>query len=115
MKKNLIKYGLILKLILPLILCLMALTGCDNREEYIGIEGTVVEKEFEPEHYITTYVYTGKVLIPIINRIPDTWTLTVEYETDGETEKIRYEVTEALFNEYGIGDKYIYYREVNND
>lgn len=100
----------ILTAFVALIICFSAftLTACADNEKYIGIEGTVTDKEFEEEHTTTTFIWTGKSGFPVFNRHPDAWYLTVEYDMDGKSEEARYKVTEEIYNTYEIGDTYIY-------
>ena len=39
--------------------------------------GEVVSKWMIPSHYNTTYVQSGKVMIPITTHIPDAWSLNI--------------------------------------
>lgn len=93
-----------------MILCLSAFTftACVDREKYIGIEGSITDKEHREAHTTTTFIWTGKSGFPVITRHPEAWYLTVKYYMDGETEEIEYKVTEEIYNTYEIGDTYIY-------
>lgn len=82
-------------------------TACRN-ERYIGIEGTIVAKEYVPEHKTISFIPTGKSLIPITNHHPDAWYITVEYDINGKKEKAEFEITEEEYKTYDIGDIYIY-------
>lgn len=94
-----------------LMICFSAftLTACANcNEKYIGIEGTVIDKEFIPAHKKSQFIWCGKFGYTTYRHYPDAWYLTVEYDMDGNIEETRYEVTETVYNEYEIGDTYIY-------
>jgi len=80
----------------------------DKREKYIGIEGTVIEKDFKPAYSYTTMIWTGKFAVPMIHNVPDSWYLTVEYEIGEESEECRYKVSETEYYMYSIGDTYVY-------
>lgn len=99
----------IIKIFLVAILCLsmFLLVACANNEKYIGIEGRVVDKEYEES--FTTLIFTGQMYMLITH--PAQWILTVEYKTENGIEKTEYEVSETIFNLYEIGDLYIYMGE----
>lgn len=73
------------------------------------IEGVVVDKEFIAAHTSrsTTFVYSGKVTVPIARTIhhPDTWRIHVSGMTeDGEAHAEWWEIGEALYSRIEIGD-----------
>lgn len=103
-------------LFLILILCLSAFifTGCNDKEKYVGIEGVVIDKEYKEAYTTTTFIWTGKFGIPVINRHPESWYLIVEYLIEAEPVEYKYRVTEEEYNAYKIGDIFIYYGDQDN-
>ena len=90
--------------IIAAIVGLVWLTGCTHLHE-----GTVTEKEYQPERYYTTTVMqmVGKVMIPITYHHYDDadFILHVEgYDEDGEWTHDHVYVTEECFNAHSEGD-----------
>ena len=63
--------------------------------------GEVIGKEYLPAHYTTTYVMSGKTMIPITNYIPESWNITISI--DGLTDNVN--VSEYKYNIIEIGRK----------
>ena len=93
---------------LALILCLsiFIFTACNDK--YIGIEGTITDKEHTTAYTTIQVVYTGKTFISYPVHHPEEWRLVVEYDIDGKKKTTSYSVTEEEYNTYKIGDMYIY-------
>lgn len=103
----------IIKVIFPLLLLIVILSGCGNQIT----SGKVYKKRYVPAHEETNttpiVISTGKtittVLIPRTERIPDKWYITIRSETpneDGKFEESMYSVSEETFNRYEVGDFY---------
>ena len=93
---------------LALILCLsiFIFTACNDK--YIGIEGTIIDKEYKEPHTTTYFIKSGNIMIPMKMHHPAEWYLRVEYNIDGKKKTTSYSVTEEEYNSYKIGDMYIY-------
>lgn len=71
-----------------------------NNANYGTKEGTVIDKQYNGS--FTTYVYSGKVLVPIYH--PSSWKIKLQKETvDGE-KTIWIDVTEEEYKTINIGD-----------
>lgn len=60
-------------LILWLVFYLVDTVGVKAHEEQVR----AVDKDFTPAHNQTTMIQSGKVLVPIITRVPDHWAIIV--------------------------------------
>lgn len=63
--------------------------------------GEVVGKGYSPAHYTTTYVMSGKVMVPVTNYIPESWSITISI--DGFTDAVY--VSEYNYNIIEVGKK----------
>lgn len=63
--------------------------------------GIVTEKHYVPAHTTTTFVMSGKVMIPIINYIDDSYDIIVEI--NGLTDNVS--LYQNDWNEINIGDE----------
>jgi hypothetical protein len=63
--------------------------------------GEVIGNGYSPEHYTTTYVMSGKIMVPITNYIPESWSITISI--DGLTDVVS--VSEYNYNIIKIGQK----------
>ena len=64
--------------------------------------GVVIEKWFEPAHTYITFILVGKVSVPQIHQVPDTWKVKIQingitdnvsfYESDCNTLKVNQKV-----------------------
>lgn len=96
-------------LILALLLC-----SCSNKIT----EGEIYEKEFKPEDTqlvpITTFIYTGKVSVPIIHyyrrHYPDRYIVRIRQYNEEENTFLynEYYVDAETYNKVNIGDWFIY-------
>lgn len=64
-------------------------------------EGVVTDKYYVPAHTTTTYVMSGKVMIPITNYISESYDITIEI--DGITDDVG--LCNSYWNTVQIGDK----------
>lgn len=78
-----------------LVVALLCLLGCVN-------SGTVVDKQHLLAYTTTTFVMSGKVLVPITTYHPESWSIKVE--DGGETGWVS--VDETTYDEYEVGDYY---------
>lgn len=86
--------------------------------------GEVIDKTFTPEHtetrVITTFIYSGKVMMPIttpyIFHYNDRWEIKIrDYsEEEGKYLYATYSVTEEAYNQIQIGDQFVYSEELEN-
>ena len=67
-------------------------------------EGVVTEHYYVPAHTRTTYVMSGKVIIPITNYINDSYEITVEI--DGLTDNVC--LDKSNWNEIKVGDRFCF-------
>tara|TARA_R110001592_G_C12827615_1_gene719608 strand:+ start:235 stop:645 length:411 start_codon:yes stop_codon:yes gene_type:complete len=63
--------------------------------------GEVVGKGYSPAHYTTTYVMSGKVMVPITNYIPESWCITISI--NGLNDAVN--VSEYNYNIIEVGRK----------
>lgn len=63
-------------------------------------EGVVINKWFSPAHSVTTYVMSGKIMIPITNFYSDTWYISIS--VNGISDKVS--ITYSYFNVVRIND-----------
>jgi len=70
--------------------------------------GTIINKEFVPEHTQTyvSFIYTGKTSMPVVRtrRVPDSWYITIEGEIKGKTRKKNIYVSKDEYDSVNIGD-----------
>jgi len=102
-----------LRLFLVGLLVFTIFVGCSSEKKnvpayLVGVEGVVVDKEFSKGYTTTSLIPSGNTLIPLINHRSDRWYLLVEYTLDGETETVRYEVSEDIYVSLSVGDIYVY-------
>lgn len=105
------KFCLILAILLLLIL-VVSFAGCDDDP----CEGEIIKKEFLEEHTevrtITTFIYTGKVCIPVVRpysyHYPDRWKVTIQWYSEGKFHTREIWVTEECYNKVTIGDWFVY-------
>ncbi|WP_077920441.1 hypothetical protein [Spirosoma sp. 209] len=62
-------------------------------------KGVVIGKRIAPAHTTTTWVMSGKVLVPVITRHPTVWYLDIQ--VDAQTDEMH--VSEARYNKTPIG------------
>ena len=77
---------------------LLGFTGCSSAIK----EGTIVDKEYRPEHYI--YTWNGRCVIR--THFPDKYIFTIEDEIEGESQQNRIEVSCEDYYSYEVGDWY---------
>lgn len=67
-------------------------------------EGIIINKYYKGPYTTTTYVMSGKVMIPITNYHSESWNFELQKEVNGKNKNITVEVTENMYNKYNIGD-----------
>jgi hypothetical protein len=63
--------------------------------------GEVIGKGYSPAHYTTTYVMSGKVMIPVNTYVPESWNITINI--NGLTDIVN--ISEYNYNRISIGEK----------
>ena len=108
-EKGFITVFLIIVLV-ALIIFMISLIGIAIYEniDYGEKEGTIIDKYYRGSYVTTTYVTSGKIIIPNTMYHPESWNFKLQKEVDGEEKTITIEVTEELYNKYNIGD---YFKE----
>ena len=74
---------------------LMLLSGCATLDS-----GVIVEKKTRDPY--VTYVYTGRVMVPV--HYPETFHLVVQGTGENEMIKSEWSVSERVYNAYEVGD-----------
>lgn len=80
---------------------LIILTGCSNIKE-----GTIVDKYYRPPFVTTSFMYNGKIMIPLTVSHPASYQLKIELEVDGEKKSRIIYVDSKTYEKYDIGDYY---------
>ncbi len=70
----------VILLIIILVLSVMLLTGCSL--DYGELKGVVVDKKHTTEYLVTSYMYTGKTMIPTTQYYPETWKIEIQKEEE---------------------------------
>lgn len=80
----------------------LVFTGCAKvkSEEVIEINAVVIDKDYDAPYTITTCMYTGKTIVPIVRSYSADWDITLEYEGIIDN----WDVNEDIYNQYKIGD-----------
>lgn len=93
MKKKL----LFILLLIPL---LFIFVSCDDTEkDYKIYEGYVVDKIYEESRTYTTFVYSGKVLIPITHYIPEKYYIVI-YKNETIS---KHKVSKEFYSNFEVG------------
>ena len=71
---------------------------------YFFRDGTVIDKEFDPEHTYT--VYDPALEMPVTRTMPDRYYLTIEKEVKGKLYVRTIRVHENAYYQHDIGDYY---------
>ena len=85
-------------LLVTMAACLLGFTGCSS----VIKEGTIVDKDYKPEHHI--YTWNGRCVIR--THFPDKYIFTIEDEIEGESQQNRIEVSCEDYYLYEVGDCY---------
>lgn len=97
------KFSLIMTgICILIIICIFGLLFATfkNEEDYGIKEGTVINKEHNSRY--TSFVYSGKVLVPISH--PGSWKLQLQKEAEGKVKTIWIDVSEEEYKKINIGD-----------
>ena len=103
--------------ILLVFMTLLLLVGCKAKIT----SGEVVDKDFSPAHTQTIMVpivhtngkTTYTTIHPFFYYYPDTWTVTImAYDKNSKQKSATYRVTENVYNNINIGDKFVYDEEM---
>ena len=98
---------IVLVLLIIFIISLIGIAIYKNID-YGEKEGTIIDKYYKGSYLITTYVMSGKAMIPNTIYHPESWNFKLEKEINGKEKTITIEVTEEIYNKYNIGD---YFKE----
>ena len=71
-------------------------------------EGTIINKYYKEPYTTTSYVMSGRVMVPIINHHSESWNFELQKEIEGKDKTVTIEVTQSIYGQYNIGD---YYKE----
>lgn len=72
--------------------CIIDSTNLTTNSGY----GTIVSKEFSPNHPTTTFIMSGKIMVPVINVHPDSWYVKVETTEGSDSVKVSQEYFNAV-------------------
>lgn len=67
-------------------------------------EGTIIKKYYQEPYITTSYVMSGKIMVPITNRHSESWNFELQKEIEGKTKTITIEVAQDIYDKYNIGD-----------
>lgn len=90
-------------LIIVIISSLFILTGCSS---YGDIKGTVIKKEHKEAYHYTSFVKSGKVLVPISHNIPEQYKIEISKVENDETKTKWVNITKEKYETIQIGDWY---------
>lgn len=97
-------------LILVLILLLVGIIGIAIYEDvsYGDKEGTIINKYYKEPYTTTSYVMSGRILVPITDHHAESWNFELQKEIEGKNKTITIEVTKDIYYQYNVGD---YFKE----
>lgn len=98
--------GLMIMLSVGIIVALICVIA--SNVDYGEREGIVIDKQYCSAYTTTTFVYTGKVMIPNTQYYPEKWKIQIKKEINKEEKSIWTSVDENTYNNIKIGD---YYKE----
>lgn len=67
-------------------------------------EGTIINKYYKEPYTTTSYIMSGKVMVPITHRHPESWNFELQKEVEGKNKTITIEVAQDIYDKYNIGD-----------
>lgn len=70
-------------------------------------EGVIVDKHHSSAYMTITYSGSGNVKIAVPTYHPERYRFTIEGKKNGETVQYTFNVTEAEYDQYKIGDYYV--------
>lgn len=86
-----------------LLLLIFILAGCGYGE----LKGTIIDKKHRESYRTTTYIMSGKVMVPITNYYPESWRIQIQkQDEEGKNITTWVSVSESEYNTLQIGDKY---------
>lgn len=93
-------------LFVALLILLVSLIGIMiyQNVSYGEKEGTITNKYYKGPYTTTSYMMSGKVMIPITNYHSESWNFELQKEVKGKTKNITIEVAQDIYNQYNIGD-----------
>jgi hypothetical protein len=95
---------------LVLVFASLLLLSCEQIKE-----GDIIKKEYEPAYaYMTAYsqnVNGTTVIVPVMNSVPEYFTITIEGYKDGERVTRTLHVSESEYLKYEIGQHLIVEKE----
>lgn len=99
--------GIVIIIVFVLLLIVLINETYQNLN-YGDKEGTIINKYHREPYTTTSYVMSGKIMVPIINRYPESWNFELQKDVEGEKKTITIEVSQNTYNNYSIGD---YFKE----
>ena len=104
-EKGFIEIFLVITVII-LLVTVIALIGMTIYENvsYGEKEGTIIKKYYQEPYITTSYVMSGKIMVPITNRHSEIWNFKLQKEVEGKTKTITIEVAQDIYDKYNIGD-----------
>lgn len=104
-----IRYDIIVKIavvtVLVLVLCLPLYWYWENSRNKIT-EGVVIDKDYHSAYTTITYIHSDDMTIPVSQYYPERFVLTIRGSKNGATVDYWFEVSEAEYEKYSIGDYY---------
>lgn len=71
-------------------------------------EGVIIEKKYREKHSILLPRVVGKVVIPFIQNVPESYQFKVSGIRNGEQITQWWDVTEEQYNRFNIGDEVVH-------
>ena len=99
--------GIVIIIVIVLLLIVLINETYQNLN-YGYKEGTIINKYYKEPYTTTSYVISGKIMVPIINRYPESWNFKLQKDVKREKKTITIEVSQNTYNNYSIGD---YFKE----
>lgn len=98
--------GFLIIVIVGLIVVLIS--SIVNEINYGDKEGIVIDKKYNKPHTTTTYMHTGKIIMPVNQYHPESWEIQIKKEVDEKEKTIWISIDENTYNNLEIGD---YFKE----
>lgn len=103
MKK--ITIALIVLIAIPILIVSVNKITETTRMRNTVTEFIVTEKKYSPAHYTTTFISTGKALVPIQNYYTDRWSIDcVGIDSRGKERNFTFSLSQEEYNQVNIGD-----------
>ena len=104
-EKGFIEVILIILIVIFVIL-LISIIGIEiyKSVSYGEKEGIIINKYYKDSYITTSYIMSGKVMIPITNYYPESWNFELQKEVAGKIKTITVKVSQNIYEKYNIGD-----------